>query len=215
MSMNVFLIGSSGLVGKAVYEGLATDPSGSTLVAFNRRRLGLQGGIERVSDLSDFRADMNGLKAELAFCAVGTTIRKAKSRQAFEEVDLNLPLRFAVAAKEHGVQCFHVVTALGADPHSQNFYLRTKGVLERELKNVGFDSLHIYRPSLLVGDRGEFRLAERISIAAFRSLKGFYPKILDRYKPIEVPKLAGFILRKMKDETRGLYIWENRDMISG
>ncbi|MES2743815.1 MAG: hypothetical protein V4655_00250 [Bdellovibrionota bacterium] len=212
--MKIFLLGTSGLVGSAVYSELLQENPRPDLITFTRRRLGLEGGLEKVSDLSDFKIQMHELTAELAFCALGTTIKKAKSRQTFEEIELNLPLRFATEARKHGVQSFHIITALGADASSSNFYLRTKGLLERDLRLLGFPSLHIYRPSLLVGDRQEFRLGERLSVALYQNLKGLYPKALGRYQPIEVSVLSRFILRKMKDYTPGLHIWENQAMIS-
>ncbi len=213
--MTIFLLGTSGLVGSAVYSGLLQENPRPELITFTRRRLGLEGGLEKVSDLSDFKIQMNELSADSAFCALGTTIKKAKSRQTFEEIELNLPLRFATEARKHGVQHFHIITALGANAGSPNFYLRTKGLLERDLQQLGFDSLHIYRPSLLVGERREIRLGEKLSVALYQNLKGLYPKALDRYRPIEVKALSSFILGKMKDKTPGLHIWENQAMISG
>jgi len=102
--------------------------------------------------------------AQDVFCALGTTIRKAGSQEAFRHVDLELPLRAAEQALKAGAEQFIVVSSVGADPASKNFYLRTKGEIERELARLHFKALHILRPSLLIGKRPEFRLGEAIGM---------------------------------------------------
>src|SRR5262249_62336295 len=101
--------------------------------------------------------DLHG--AQDVFCALGTTIRKAGSEAAFRKVDLEMPLRAAQEALKAGAEQFVVVSSVGADPNSKNFYLRTKGELEAELAKLPFGAIHILRPSLLIGRRQEFRLA--------------------------------------------------------
>ncbi|MBC7531093.1 MAG: hypothetical protein H7318_05895 [Oligoflexus sp.] len=213
--MKLFMLGSSGLVGSTCYSKLLLEKEAPQIVSFSRRRLNLHGGQERVSDLKDIETLMTGLDADTALCSVGTTLKKAKSRAAFEEVDLNLPLRFAVAAKNHGVKNFHLLTALGADPISKNYYLRIKGVLEKEIRSLGFQSLNIYRPSLLLGHRDEFRLAEELATGVYRRFQAIYPKVLNKYRPIEVEKLTGFIIRKLFENPNGVQVYENQDMLGG
>ena len=209
------MLGSSGLVGSTCYSNLLLEKSAPELISFARRRLHLHGGIERVSDLKDIASLMADLEADVAFCAVGTTIRKAKTRAAFEEVDLNLPLRFACAARDRGVKNFHLLTALGSDPASRQYYLRIKGVLEMEMKGLGFRSLHIYRPSLLLGEREDLRIGEELLAGLYKRFQFAYPKALDKYRPIEVDKLASFIVRKLMENSPGTHIWENQDMLKG
>jgi uncharacterized protein YbjT (DUF2867 family) len=108
--------------------------------------------------------------AEDAFCCLGTTIKKAGSQEAFRAVDHDAVLAFARAAKRAGVRRFLVVTALGADARSSVFYNRVKGEAEQALQALGFESLVILRPSLLLGDRAESRPGERAAIVASRVL---------------------------------------------
>ncbi|MBC7661202.1 MAG: NAD-dependent epimerase/dehydratase family protein [Chitinophagaceae bacterium] len=213
--MKIFMLGTSGLVGSTCYSKLLLEKSSSEIVTFTRRRLNLHGGIERIGDLNDMASLMEGLEAEVAFCAVGTTIKKAKTRAAFEEVDLNLPLRFACAARDHGVKSFHLVSALGADASSSQTYLRTKGVLENELKSIGFPTLHIYQPSLLIGQRTELRIGEELVAGLYRRFHALYPKALNKYRPIEVEQLSRFIIRKIMENSPGTQVWTNEQMISG
>jgi uncharacterized protein YbjT (DUF2867 family) len=213
--MKLFMLGSSGLVGSTCYSKLLLEKSPPEIVTFTRRRLNLLGGTERVSDLKDLASQMSDLEADTAFCAIGTTIKKAKTRAAFEEIDLNLPLRFAVAAKARGVENFHLLTALGADAASKQYYLRIKGLVENEVKTLGFRSLHIYRPSLLLGHRQDFRLGEELAAGLYRRFEGLYPKALNKYRPIEVDKLSSFIIRKLQENEPGTHVWENHEMLKG
>jgi uncharacterized protein YbjT (DUF2867 family) len=115
-----------------------------------------------VADLGSLNAeDFRG--AQDVFSALGTTIRKAGSQGAFRKIDFELPLRAAEEALKAGAEQFVVVSSVGADPNSKNFYLRTKGELEQELAKLPFPSVHILRPSLLIGKRQEFRLGESIA----------------------------------------------------
>jgi uncharacterized protein YbjT (DUF2867 family) len=170
MGMNTrtaVVLGASGLVGGFCLRALVDDPDYSRVVTFGRRDLPAftrAKVAQRVADLESLTPDdFRGVQD--VFCALGTTIRKAGSQAAFRHVDLELPLRSAKAALQAGAEQFVVVSSVGADAASKNFYLRTKGELERELARLSFKAIHILRPSLLIGKRAEFRLGEVIAMA--------------------------------------------------
>ncbi len=161
------VLGASGLVGGFCLRALVDDADYTRVLTFGRRELPALTRAkvaQRVADLASLSAeDFRG--AQDVFCALGTTIRKAGSQEAFRKVDLELPLRAAQEAQKAGAEQFIVVSSVGADPNSKNFYLRTKGELEAELARLPFRVVHILRPSLLVGKRQEFRLGESIAMA--------------------------------------------------
>src|SRR5690606_18048475 len=97
------------------------------------------------------------------FCCLGTTIKKAGSQEAFKIVDYDYPVKLALMAQTADVQNFLVISALGANAQSKVFYSRTKGQLENQLKEINLKALHIFQPSLLLGNRQEFRLGEKIA----------------------------------------------------
>ena len=123
------------------------------------------------------------------FCCLGTTIKKAKTKENFEKVDLEFPLRIASLAKKRGIPNFHVISAAGSNSKSPFFYSRVKGRMEEGLIDLKLPHLSIFRPSLLTGERAEFRLGERLAegifqlinpilIGPFRSLRAIEGKQL-------------------------------------
>lgn len=165
-SRTAVVLGASGLVGGFCVRALVDDQDYTRVVTLGRRELPALTRAkvaQRVADLARMTAD-DFRGAQDVFCALGTTIRKAGSEEAFRHVDLELPLRAAEHALKAGAEQFVVVSSVGADPASKNFYLRTKGEMERELAALPFRAIHILRPSLLVGKRAEFRLGEAIGM---------------------------------------------------
>ncbi|AKJ01403.1 uncharacterized protein YbjT (DUF2867 family) [Archangium gephyra] len=181
--------GASGLVGGFLLDALLEDSRYREVHSLGRRPLPKQ-HPKLVQHTVDF-ARLGGEAlppAQEAFCCLGTTIKKAGSQEAFRAVDHDAVLAFASAAKKAGVQRFLVVTALGADARSRVFYNRVKGEAEEALKAMGFESLVILQPSLLLGDRAESRPGERVAIVASRVLAPLLRPLASR--PIEARTVA-------------------------
>jgi uncharacterized protein YbjT (DUF2867 family) len=164
-SRTAVVLGASGLVGGFCLRALVDDEDYTRVLTFGRRELPpltRAKVTQRVADLASLDAE-DFREAQDIFSALGTTIRKAGSQEAFRKIDFELPLRAAEEALKAGAEQFVVVSSVGADPQSKNFYLRTKGELEQELAKLPFRAVHILRPSLLIGKRQEFRLGESIA----------------------------------------------------
>lgn len=147
------------------------------------------------------------LAVEQVICALGTTIKVAGSRERFREVDFGIPLAAARIALGQGARHLLLVSSIGASARSRNFYLRVKGELEDALRGLGFRGVTIVRPSLLLGERKEFRLGEEI----FKRL-AFLP--LGRYRPIHARDVAAALVRAAKDDQPGVRIIESAEMRS-
>jgi uncharacterized protein YbjT (DUF2867 family) len=204
------VLGASGLVGGFCLRALVDDPDYTRVLTFGRRELPTLTRAkvaQRITDLGRLTAD-DFQGAQDVFCALGTTIRKAGSEQAFQRVDLELPLRAAEQALKAGAEQFIVVSSVGADAASKNFYLRTKGEMERELSRVPFRAIHILRPSLLIGKRAEFRLGEAIgmSIAPVLDLLTFGP--LRKYHSMRAEIAGKAMAGAAKSGKRGIFIYE-------
>jgi uncharacterized protein YbjT (DUF2867 family) len=210
-SRTAVVLGASGLVGGFCLRALVDDPDYTRVLTFGRRELPAQMTrakvTQRVADLGALRAeDFRG--AQDVFSALGTTIRKAGSQAAFRQVDFELPLRAAQEASKAGAEQFVVVSSVGADPASKNFYLRTKGELERELAKLPFRALHILRPSLLIGKRQEFRLGESIAIAIAPLLDVLTVAALRRYHSIRAEIVGKAMLAAARQGTSGARVYE-------
>ncbi len=135
-------------------------------------------------------ATISGLIDGDAYCCLGTTIKAAGSEEAFRRVDYHYVLNAARFAKQSGVTQFSLVTAIGANRDSGILYNRTKGEIEAAIIAMDFPSLNIFRPSLLKGKRAEFRLKEEIGNWLFLLMTPLFHFGLQRYKPVEISKLA-------------------------
>ncbi|MGH8493557.1 MAG: NAD(P)H-binding protein [Moraxellaceae bacterium] len=159
------LIGATGLVGGHLLQQLLDSPVYSKVIAVSRRPVSASHGkLVRVETGSFdlLGTALAGMKADDAFCCLGTTIRQAGTKAEFHKVDYGYALEFAHSALRNGVKHFLLVSAIGADARSPVFYNRVKGMLEKEVAALGFPQLSIFRPSLLVGDRVESRPGEAI-----------------------------------------------------
>jgi uncharacterized protein YbjT (DUF2867 family) len=208
------LLGASGLVGGHCLRELLIAGDYGRVIAILRRALSLasnQSHVEkleqRVKDLSSLAAiDFAGVND--VFCALGTTISKAGSQAAFRAVDYELPMRAARAAKAAGAEQFLLVSSIGANPTSGNFYLRTKGELERDLATLGFRALHIFRPGLLLGARQEFRFSEALAqrVGPLLNLMMWGP--LTRFRSVHAETVAKAMVAAALQGGNGVTIYE-------
>lgn len=184
-----WIAGASGLVGSKLLPLLLDDPAVSAVVSLGRRPVEVT-HPKLTQRTVDFAApDVAGLPPpDVALCALGTTIARAGSAEAFRAVDHGAVMAFARAAFAAGAKAFVVVTAHGADAGSMVLYNRVKAEVEADLGRVGFASLAIARPSLLLGDRAESRPGERVAIVASRLLGGLLRPFEAR--PIEADVVA-------------------------
>ncbi len=201
-----WIAGASGLVGSELLRMLLADGDYSAVISMGRRALGFQNAklTERVVDFAIL--DVGGLAApDVAFCTLGTTIGKAGSQAAFRAVDHGAVLAFAQAARAAGAKTFAIVSSLGADAKSRIFYSRVKGETEADLRALGFPSLAIAQPSLLLGDRRESRPAERFMIGASRALSGLLQPFASR--PIEARVVARALLAVARSPAAGAVLY--------
>ncbi len=209
---SVALLGATGLVGRHTLDLLASDPHFTRVVVLARRKPG-EAMAPRVEahlvDLErlDERPDL--LRVDQVICTLGTTIKAVGgSRERFRAVDLGIPLAAARVARQQGARHFLLVSALGADAGSRIFYNRVKGELENELRVIGFRSVTILRPSLLLGERAELRIGEEVA-------KRFAWIVPGRYRPIHARDVAAALVRSAKEDVAGLHILENDEIITG
>ena len=148
------------------------------------------------------------------FCALGTTIRRAGSQHAFLKVDFEYARNVAVRASAAGAKQFVLVSSVGADPKSGNFYLRVKAELEKAIGALPFESVHFFRPSFLIGKRTEKRLAESVAAAILPPLQFALAGKLRKYRPIQAETLAAAMLAAAREAKPGRHIYHYDDIVS-
>ncbi len=193
----VALAGATGLVGRAILEGLLADRSVSAVHALGRRKPGIA-HAKLTSDVVDFAALQPLPPVDEVYLALGTTMKVAGARVAFRAVDFDANLAVARVALAAGARRAGLVSAMGADANSRIFYNRVKGELEEALAQLPFDGLVIARPSLLTGDRDGLgqrgRPLEKASIVVSNLLG---PLIPANYRPIEAADVARALLARV------------------
>lgn len=175
--MKLLLAGATGLVGGHVLAQALADPRIDAVIAPTRRALPAHPKL--LAPTVDFEAlpeDASWWAADATISALGTTIGKAGSQEAFRRVDHGYQLAVARLAHQHGTAAFVLNSALGADPASRVFYSRVKGELERDLAGLDFASLTFVRPGLIGGDRLERRPAERAALILLGILGPVLPR---------------------------------------
>lgn len=191
------IAGASGLVGGQLLGQLLAATEYERVIAVGRRPLELAHPklVQVIAEFASLDAVKNELKADDAFCCLGTTIRVAGSRDAFRAVDHGAVLALAWAAQRGGAGRFFVVSSLGADAQSRVFYNRVKGETEEALRVLDFGTLGIFRPSLLRGPRREFRVGERIGQGVMALVGPLLFGSWRKYRAIEAATVARAMLR--------------------
>jgi uncharacterized protein YbjT (DUF2867 family) len=205
------IAGATGLVGSALVAELLADANYGRVVALVRRPLTITHPklVQVTVDFDRLDQYQDALQGDDLFCCLGTTIKKAGSQAAFRRVDYDYPLQLGRLARQQGVRQFLVVSALGASPRSRVFYNRVKGELEEALADLGLPALHIFRPSLLLGERSEQRPGERIAIALSRPLTPLLVGPLRKYRPIAAAAVARAMRRVALRAERGVHAYES------
>ncbi len=210
--MKLAIIGTTGLIGQACIKQLLQLPEVHSIYSLSRRPLGLQHEKleERIDPSFDVETMCQGIVVDAAISCFGTTMKQAKSRENFEAIDRDIPLRFARCMKSQGAKRFFMYSSNGASKLSVNFYLRTKGQLEHEIARLGFESVHIFRPSLLLGERKDKRMGESIAGFVLGGLGPMFPSWLMNYRPVAALRVAESIVQHLlHEEEKGLQFWEN------
>lgn len=210
------LLGATGLVGRHALRLLADDGRWSRVVTLDRRPVPAA-SAHHESHVVDFdRLDRHAdlLACDDLVCCLGTTMKKAGSEAAFRRVDLEIPAEAARLAHDRGASQVALVSALGADPDSRIFYNRTKGEAEAAVRAVGFGAVQIFRPSLLTGDRDEFRLGERVGEAALHAASPLLRGPLADLRPTPAAAVARAIVAVAGRRPTGVRVYGPRQIRS-
>jgi uncharacterized protein YbjT (DUF2867 family) len=204
------IAGATGLVGRHCLERLLASPAYGRVTAIARRQIARTDARLDVQVVSfDQLASTAAPGATDAFCALGTTIAAAGSRDAFRAVDFDYVTAFARWAHDGGAQRFVLVSSIGADPGAGNFYLRVKGQAERAVSAIGFEQLDVLRPGLLVGARSESRPGEALAQRVMPPLAFMLVGALRKYRPIPAAMVGAAMVGTALAAHRGVRVLEH------
>lgn len=200
--------GATGLIGGQLLDLLLKDSYYEKVIAITRKRIDVENSKLHnvVIDFSQLQSVATNLKADDVYCCLGTTIKQAGSKEVFRKVDFEYPTELAKITKLNGAKQYLLVSALGADPSSGIFYNQVKGETELAINKAGFESVHIMRPSLLIGPRKEHRSGEEAAKVFYKYLGFLIPK---KYKGIESIKVARAMIALAKQNKAGYFIHES------
>ena len=205
------IIGSTGLIGSHLLNLLLDSNDYIKVITFVKRDTGLKHPklTQHIIDFDQPETYKELVVGDDFFCTIGTTIKKAGSKEAFRKVDFEYPKQFAAYALQNKIKQFLIISSLGADANSGNFYLKTKGEIQDFLKKCDFESVAVFQPSLLLGDRKEFRLGEKIGALFMKTLSFLFLGNLKKYKPIQSEAVAKamFVIAQKNDS--GFKIYES------
>ena len=208
MPYKAVIAGASGLIGSCLLELLLASPQYDEVVVLVRKQLPvahkklLQVTVD-FDHLEDHQALITG---HAQFCCLGSTRKKTPDLAQYRKIDFDYPLQLAQIAVENRVMHYHLVSALGADPNSSNFYSRMKGEIEAAVKKAGVKCLHIYEPSILTGNRQESRPMERFAISLMNAINPLLIGSLKKYRSIPAATVARAMFKQSLKTEEGIFV---------
>jgi len=208
------LVGATGLVGGHCLNYLLKDETYSRIVVLSRRNLEIENPklTQHMVDFDQLEKYSDQIKADDIFCCLGTTIKKAGSKEAFRKVDYYYPLRIAQLAAKNGARQFLLISSLGASQTSKIFYNRVKGETEAAIREILFYGVQIFRPSLLVGDRAENRVGEKVAEFLLKTVKPILIGGWKKYRAITAANVAKAMVEIAKTDLKGIHIYKSNQI---
>jgi uncharacterized protein YbjT (DUF2867 family) len=210
------ILGATGLTGTELLKQLLNDDHYQKIILFSRKSTNIKNSklTEHITDFDQLHKIEHLIIGDIIFCCLGTTIKTAGSKTAFRKVDFNYISDFALLAKQNGLNQFYLQSSIGADSQSNNYYLKIKGETENAIKKLNFESFTIFRPSMLLGNRIEFRFGETLAKLAMRFLSFLFVGRLKLYKAIDAKQVAKAMIYESKSNKVGYFVFENDKLLN-
>lgn len=209
--MKAAILGASGLVGQELVDQLLAHEDYQEVHVLVRRPMNrFHPKLEEWVIDFDRVTEIELPEVDHVYCALGTTIKQAGSQEAFRQVDYTYPIEVGRELMDLGATRFALISALGAHPNAKTFYNRVKGDTENGLRVLGYDALLIFRPSLLLGERDEFRFGEQAAARVSTVLRPLLKR--STFAPIEAEKVAQAMIHHTLHAPSGVTVIESKEM---
>jgi uncharacterized protein YbjT (DUF2867 family) len=208
------IAGASGLVGSHCLQLLLHSPRYNKVIAVGRKKLDISHPKlqQIIVDFDDLEKHRHSLTVDDVYCCLGTTIKQAGSKENFRKVDYTYVVNLAKITSTHFASQFLVVSALGADADSRIFYNKVKGEMEEAVKKLPFTAVHIFQPSLLLGERQEKRFGEQAAAVFMKGAGFLFNGPLRKYKGIPAKSVAKAMLEAAKQDGGGVLVHSSEQM---
>jgi uncharacterized protein YbjT (DUF2867 family) len=190
------VLGATGLTGNILLNKLLADTRYDKIKIFTRKPLRLENPkvTEILCDLLDADSYKENYYGDEVFCCIGTTTKKTPDKERYKKIDYGIPVNSAKLCIQNRIGTFLVISAMGADAKSSIFYNRTKGEMEESVLEQKIENTYILRPSMISGNRNEFRITEKIGIILMKLLNPLFIGSLRKYRLIDAEIIANAMI---------------------
>ncbi|MDY6799959.1 MAG: NAD-dependent epimerase/dehydratase family protein [Bacteroidota bacterium] len=197
MQKSAIIFGATGLTGSYLVKKLTQNGQYQNIKVFNRRIQNYDNTKieEYLINYNQINEYAHEFKADDVFCCLGTTLKKAGSKEKFFEIDHDLPIQIARICQNNHCETFIAISSIGANPDSKNYYLRTKGMMEQEILNLDFSFQAVVRPSMLLGKRNESRPTEALGKIIMKFCGFLFVGKLKKFRGIHAQTVAKAMIR--------------------
>ena len=205
------IAGATGLIGGQLLQLLLQDDHYDKVKVLTRKAININHPKLDIilADFDQLSEQASRMKTDDVFCCLGTTMKQARTKEGFKKVDYDYPLEIAQLAKSQGAKQYFLISALGANKNSSIYYNKIKGEVEAGITNAGFETLHIFRPSLLLGNRPETRPGEDSAKLFYKIFSVLIPA---KFKGIDSARVARAMLAFAKQQKSGKFIHESSEL---
>jgi uncharacterized protein YbjT (DUF2867 family) len=209
MAKKAIIVGASGLIGSKLLTFLLTHRDYEDVLSVSRKKARINNGklAQLVIDFDELAEHANALKGDVIFCCLGSTKKQTPDMAEYRKIDHDYPVELAKIALANGITQYHLISAIGANPDSSNFYAKMKGETEKDIIALGLNCLHIYQPSLLTGHRKQSRLLERIATQVMRFINPLLIGGLKKYRSIPAYTVARAMFKQSLKNKTGVFIY--------
>jgi uncharacterized protein YbjT (DUF2867 family) len=209
MAYKATIAGASGLIGSNLLNILLEAPEYSEVLILVREELPIlhKKLVQLVIDFDKLDKHADAITGHAVFSCLGTTKSQTPDKNLYRKIDHDYPLQLAQLAKQNGVEQFHIVTAIGADKNSSIFYTKLKGELEDDLQKLGLNTLYIYQPSMLIGERKRNHWLEKLATGLFKVIDPLLIGGLKKYRSIKGLTVANAMFKKSLQSATGTFIY--------
>ena len=208
MAYKAIITGASGLIGSSLLTILLTEPAYAEITVLVRKKIGITHPklteiLVDFDKLDDYTGDING---HVLFCCIGTTKNKTPDLKDYYKIEHDYPLTLGQLALKNGVKQYHYVSSIGADKNSSAYYTKFKGQTEYDLQQLNLPTLHIYRPSILAGERKDHRPMEKFVNGLMYIINPLLIGSLKKYRSIPAKTVAMAIYKQSINSDEGVFI---------